>query len=116
MESGKLMTTQEQNDYVAAKMGIIFLCENCRHRVRSISDKLGNIIGWIHTESESVICDSTGGKQTTAFPASLQTLTEMYEVPKNKTYQGKNKINKVYVDLIKEFNSDYSLFKNEYDN
>jgi len=115
------MTEQEQNDYVAAKMGIIFLCENCRNRVHSVSDKVGNVIGWIHTASEGVVCDKSS---THASPASLKTLEEMFNPPagpkkitvvvKDKTYN----IDLEADDLSSWFDKisdDYRIFKHIYD-
>jgi hypothetical protein len=70
------MTEQEQNDYVAAKMGIIYLCENCHQRIHSMTDKTGWVIGWIHDSSETVLCNSKTNTQ--AFPASLDTLEQLF--------------------------------------
>jgi hypothetical protein len=116
------MTEQEQNDYVAAKMGIIFLCENCRKRVHSISDKVGNVIGWIHTESEGVVCEKSA---TQASPASLQTLEDMFNPKPLKVKMIKartnNKTHTINIDddeygsCFDKFSEDYTAFGHVYD-
>ena len=97
------MTDQEQNDFVAAKMGMIYLCENCRKRIHSLTDKTGWVIGWIHDESEIVSCDIKETKQ--ASPASLETLEKMFN-PKPKRIFSK----------YKTYDTNYSTYDSNYIN